>query len=293
MLALEYGILISERIIIMFSILLIGALCYKMGLITKEGTKQLSEIELKLVNPILIFMSYQKDYDSKMTKNLIWAFVLSAVSFVIAICKKNKEYVIERFTMVYSNCGFMGIPLINGIFGPEGVLYLTAYVTVFNLLVWTHGLMSMKEQVDFSSAVKALKSAAVIAVFIGLPCYLLQIRVPSVDMNTPLAMIIAGATTAQTNVLKMFKKPRNYLVCFYKLLLVPMIVFAVIRLFHLPTIVIATITIVTACPAATTGIMFALTLNKNAEKCSELFSMSTLLSALTLPVVTIVATTFA
>lgn len=309
MLALEYGILISERIIIMFSILLIGALCYKMGLITKEGTKQLSEIELKLVNPILIFMSYQKDYDSKMTKNLIWAFVLSAVSFVIAIClsylfvgKKNKEYVIERFTMVYSNCGFMGIPLINGIFGPEGVLYLTAYVTVFNLLVWTHGLMSMKEQVDFSSAVKALKSAAVIAVFIGLPCYLLQIRVPSVasqalqyvsDMNTPLAMIIAGATTAQTNVLKMFKKPRNYLVCFYKLLLVPMIVFAVIRLFHLPTIVIATITIVTACPAATTGIMFALTLNKNAEKCSELFSMSTLLSALTLPVVTIVATAFA
>ena len=126
---MEYGILIGQRIIIMFSILLIGALAYKKGLITKTGTKQLSDVELKLVNPILIFMSYQKDYDSKMTQNLIWAFVLSVISFVIAIAlsyllvgKKNKDYVIERFAMVYSNCGFLGIPLINGIFGSEGVL---------------------------------------------------------------------------------------------------------------------------------------------------------------------------
>ena len=306
---MEYGILIGQRIIIMFSILLIGALAYKKGLITKTGTKQLSDVELKLVNPILIFMSYQKDYDSKMTQNLIWAFVLSVISFVIAIAlsyllvgKKNKDYVIERFAMVYSNCGFLGIPLINGIFGSEGVLYLTGYVTVFNLLVWTHGLMSMKEQIDFSSAVKALKSGAVIAVFIGLPCYLLQLRVPSVaaqalqyvaDMNTPLAMLIAGATTAQTNVLNILKKPRNYLVCFYKLLLVPLAVFAVIRWFNLPTIVVATVTIATACPLATTCIMFALSLDKNAEKGSEIFSMPTLLSALTLPVVTIIATTFA
>ena len=162
--------------------------------------------------------------------------------------------------------------------------------------------MSMKEQIDFSSAVKALKSGAVIAVFIGLPCYLLQLRVPSVaaqalqyvaDMNTPLAMLIAGATTAQTNVLNILKKPRNYLVCFYKLLLVPLAVFAVIRWFNLPTIVVATVTIATACPLATTCIMFALSLDKNAEKGSEIFSMSTLLSALTLPVVTIIATTFA
>ena len=96
---MEYGLIIGERIIIMFIILLIGFFCYKKGLINKQGTKQLSAVELNLVNPILIFMSYQKDYDSAMTHNLIWAFILSALSYAVAIAlsyvfisKKSKSH---------------------------------------------------------------------------------------------------------------------------------------------------------------------------------------------------------
>ncbi|MDE6149095.1 MAG: AEC family transporter [Ruminococcus sp.] len=292
----------------MFIILLIGAFCYMKGLITKEGTKQLSAVELNLVNPILIFMSYQKDYESDMAYNLLWAFILSALSYAVAIAlsyllvsKKQKAFSIERFSIIYSNCGFIGIPLINGLFGAEGVLYLTAYVTFFNFLVWTHGLMTMKEKIDFSSALKALKAPSVIAIFLGLVCYFTRLHLPSIpaqalqyisDMNTPLAMIIAGATAAQTNILSVFRKPRNYLICFYKLLAIPLIAFLVIRLFNVPPIVCTTLTVATACPVATTGIMFAITLDKDSEKCSELFTMSTLLSALTLPLVTVIATTF-
>lgn len=305
---MEYGFIIGERIVIMFIILLIGAFCYMKGLITKEGTKQLSVVELNLVNPILIFISYQKDYESEMAHNLLWAFILSAVSYAVAIVlsyllvsKKQKSFSIERFSVVYSNCGFIGIPLINGLFGAEGVLYLTAYVTFFNFLVWTHGLMTMKEKIDFSSALKALKAPSVIAIFLGLICYFTRLHLPSIpaqalqyisDMNTPLAMIIAGATTAQTNILAVFRKPRNYLICFYKLLAIPLIAFLGIRLFNAPSIVCTTLTVAAACPVATTGIMFAITLDKNSEKCSEFFTMSTLLSALTLPLITIIATTF-
>lgn len=305
---MEYGFIIGERIIIMFIILLIGAFCYMKDLITKEGTKQLSVVELNLVNPILIFMSYQKDYESDMANNLLWAFILSAVSYAVAIVlsyllvsKKQKSFSIERFSVVYSNCGFIGIPLINGLFGAEGVLYLTAYVTFFNFLVWTHGLMTMKEKIDFSSALKAIKAPSVIAIFLGLICYFTRLHLPSIpaqalqyisDMNTPLAMIIAGATAAQTNILAVFRKPRNYLICFYKLLAIPLIAFLVIRLFNVPSIVCTTLTVAAACPVATTGIMFAITLDKDSEKCSEFFTMSTLLSALTLPLVTIIATTF-
>lgn len=305
---MEYGLIIGERIIIMFIILVIGAFCYMKGLITKNGTKQLSAVELNLVNPVLIFMSYQKNYDSDMTHNLIWAFALSALSYIIAIAlsyllisRKQKSFSVERFSVIYSNCGFIGIPLINGLFGSEGVLYLTAYITFFNFLVWTHGLMTMKERIDFSSAIKALKAPSVIAIFIGLICYFAQLQIPSVpsqalkyisDMNTPLAMIIAGATAAQTNILSVFRKPRNYLICFYKLLAIPLAAFLIIRLFNAPDIVITTLTVAAACPVATTGLMFAITLDKDSEKCSELFTMSTLLSALTLPIVTVIATTF-
>lgn len=76
--------------------------------------------------------------------------------------------------------------------------------------------MTMKGERDFSSLVKALISPSVIAVVVGLICYLTNVRLPKVpatalqyiaDMNTPIAMVIAGATAAQTNVLKALQNP--------------------------------------------------------------------------------------
>lgn len=302
----ETGALIGRQILIMFIILIIGAFCYLKGLITKEGTKQLSAVELQLVNPLLIFMSYQKEYNSKLLNGLLWSFALSAISFAVMILlsyavigksRENKD--IERFAAVYSNCGFIGIPLINGIYGTDGVLYLTAYITFFNLLVWTHGYMTMKGERDFSSFLKALKSPSVIAVFVGLIFYLTNIRLPAVpatamqyisDMNTPLAMIIAGATAAQTNILKALKKPAVYLVSAMKLLVFPACAFSVCRFLGAPQIVLMTVTVAAACPVATTGTMFAIQMDKNPELCSEFFTITTLLSTLTLPLITIAGT---
>lgn len=302
----DTGLLIGRQILIMFIILAIGALCYLKGLITKEGTKQLSAVELQLVNPLLIFMSYQKEYNSKLLNGLLWSFALSAISFAVMILlsyvfigKNREDKDIERFASVYSNCGFIGIPLINGIYGTDGVLYLTAYVTFFNLLVWTHGYMTMKGERDFSSFLKALKSPSVIAVFLGLICYLTNIRLPDVpasamqyvsDMNTPLAMLIAGATAAQTNILKAMKKPAIYLVSALKLLVFPACAFAVCRFLGAPQIVLMTVTIAAACPVATTGTMFAIQMDRKPELCSEFFTITTLLSALTLPLITIAGT---
>lgn len=56
---MEAGLIIGNQIIIMFIILIIGAFCYLKGIITKDGTKQLSSFALNIINPVLIFMSYQ------------------------------------------------------------------------------------------------------------------------------------------------------------------------------------------------------------------------------------------
>ena len=306
---LDAGLLIGRQIVIMFIILVIGAGCYMKGLITKEGTKQLSAVELHLINPLLIFMSYQTEYSSRLLKGLLWSFGLSAVAFALAIListlavrRGREDAALERFSSVYSNCGFIGIPLINGLFGSEGVLYLTAYVTLFNLLVWTHGLMQMKGERDFSALLKALRSPSVIAVFLGLICYLAQLRLPAVplqslryisDMNTPLAMIIAGASAAQTNFIKAFKNSGIYLVCALKLLVIPLICCAVISLLPAPPLVITVVSIACACPVATTGTMFAIMFDRKPQRCAEFFAVTTVLSGLTLPVVTMAASALA
>ncbi|WP_028504221.1 AEC family transporter [Ruminococcus albus] len=292
-----------RQIVIMFIILIIGLGCSMKGLITKEGNKQLSKVALYIVNPMLIFMSYQDcEYSSTLLKGLLWSFLLSGISFgvmillsTLIISQKRPEHSLERFSVVYSNCGFIGMPLIRGIYGTEGVLYLTAYITLFNILVWTHGYMTMKESRDFKSFVKAASSPSVIAVFIGLVFYLAQIRLPDVlhtslqyvsDMNTPLAMLIAGSATAQTNIIKALKNKALYMVSVYKLLALPLVAFLLVHFLPAPHMVKMVVLIASACPVATTGTMFAIQFDKNPERCSEFFAVTTLLSGITLPIVT-------
>ncbi len=301
---MENAKIIGMRVIIMAIILIIGAIAYKTKVVSKEGTKQLSAVELNIVNPLLIFMSYQTDYDPARLKGLMWTFLLSIISFAITIAlamlikrKGAENYSVERFSCIYSNCGFMGIPLISALFGSNGVLYLTAYITVFNLLVFTHGYMLMKEQTDFSAFKSALRSPTIIATIIGLILYVTNIRIPSVsgeafqfvaDMNTPLAMLIAGATAAQSNLIKALGDRKILTTAFCKLILLPAIVVGVMKLMpaaipNMPKIIVC---IACACPAATTGTMFALLFDKNAKRCSEIFALTTILSLITLPVIT-------
>lgn len=298
------GLIIGKQIIIMFIILALGVVCNLKGLITKDGTKTLSVIELNIVNPVLIFMSYQTDYEPALLKGLMWAFLLSAISFAAAIPfsmlfvpKKSKYSVIQRFSIIYSNCGFMGIPLINNIYGSKGVLYLTAFITLFNLLVWTHGYIMMKGQKDFSTLIKAVLSPSVIATVLGFVFYITNIRLPEIphnameyisNMNTPLAMLIAGATVAQTNILKAFKGIEMYRVCAGKLIIVPAVTFALVWLTPAPDVVKMVVTIAAGCPVATTGTMFAITMDRHPQKCSEFFAVTTVLSGLTLPLLTMV-----
>ena len=228
----EYMSVILNQVVLMLILI-----CFMCKIISKDGSKQLSNLLMMVISPVVIFVSYQRDFDPAMLKGLLQAFGLSLVGFAVAIAvaylflRKTEKYdvVIERFSTIYSNCGFMGIPLVDAMFGSEGVFYLTAVITAFNLIVWTHGVYTFTgagEKFSFKGLLNALKSPSIIAVPIGLICFLCNLRVPDVvydalnyisGMNTPLAMIVAGVTVAQTDLKQVFVKGRIYYVSFLKL----------------------------------------------------------------------------
>ena len=92
---------------------------------------------------------------------------------------------------------------------------MTAYMTVFNILVWTHGILVMEKNANIKNAWRNLITPAVIAVFVGLVLFLFRIKLPEIiyspvdmiaSMNTPLAMIVAGCNIAQSNLKNSLKK---------------------------------------------------------------------------------------
>ena len=127
---------VTEKIIEMFLILLGGVIVYKAGLIDDKTVPKLSNLLLMFISPLLIFQSYQMKFEMRLFYGLLWTLAASAVTFAVTIVlsellfrKKGERTPVEKIAVIYSNSGFIGLPLINGIIGSEGIFYMTAYLT--------------------------------------------------------------------------------------------------------------------------------------------------------------------
>lgn len=302
---MELAIIAFRKMIVMFIILVVGIIAYKTKVVTKEGNSTLSDLLLLIVNPVVIFMSFQMEFTHELFIKLwisigfavICHIIAIAVSY-IAIGKKVKDFEIERVSAVYSNCGFIGIPIISALFGQEGVFYLAAYIAVFNILLWTQGYMLMTGKKDRKVILKGIFSPCVIAAVLGIICFCFKISVFKEadeafnhisNMNTPLAMLVAGVTIAQSDVINALKNIRLYYVCLLKLIIIPVVCAFVLKIFGADNVVTMTSIVEIACPVGASCTMFAIRYNKNAVYASELYVISTLFSAVSLPLVIMAA----
>lgn len=311
--------ILIEQIITIFILIFIGMICYKTKLIDDDLIGKLSSILLTLIQPVLIFTSFQREFRMDLLEGLLISLILAFVTHIVAIglsyvlirSKKrriayvdgvrkvtyaeNEDADVERIMTSYANMGFMGIPLVNGLYGSEGVFYVTACVMVFNLFIWTHGIVMISgtKKMKLREIFQKVRNPAIISIIIGFVFFIFQIRLPSAlnqsltyisSMNTPFAMLIAGATIAKTDIIKMFTSNiRKYYVISIKLLLIP---FALMLLYvWLPideTVKMVAI-FITTMPASTTGAILTIKYNRNSILASEILAMTTLLCIVTIP----------
>lgn len=303
---------VLRQTVIMFMIVIIGAVCYKFRIINDEGKKQLSNLVLYIVNPLLIFMSYQTDMRAELLEGLLWTAIMAAITYTAFILlsmlifrdKDSRKTAVERFSVIYSNFGFMGTPLIFGVFGNDGVFMMNGFVTVSNLFIWTHGIMMMstddpEERKRVVSPLKVITTPAIIAVAAGLLCLFAGIRIPDIistalnnvaEMTTPLAMIVAGAAIMSAGILKSVKNIRIYFVSAVKLLILPVIGMFIIMFLPCADMPKLISLIEFSCPTAAIGTMFAIRFDRDPEYASQIFAVSTLLSAAALPAIVLAGT---
>lgn len=301
--------IVFGQIVMMFLMMAVGAGAYKAGLVTEKGSTELSNITLYLVIPFVVLTSFQIDFDADIFHGIVITFALGLIAHGLAILlsyglvrgRNQDRTVLERFSMVYPNCGFMGIPLAQAVLGSKGVIYITAFIAAQNLFIWSHGVASMQGAFKKESIKEVFKAPVMIATFAGLLCYLLQIKFPSLvfrplkaiaDMNTPLAMMISGTAIAQTNLLKTLAKPRIYIMTALRLLVVPFAMFLI--LFFMPVTKDLKILSLLATSASTAAIttMFAVKFKKDVGYAAELFAISTIAAVVTLPLMISLGETF-
>ncbi len=312
---MEFALILMNQVFIMFLLLAVGFFLYRIHFVTAEAVKQMTGIVLHVVTPCLILSTYQMDYDPALARNMLIGFALSALSMLIggvisqlARIGRTDNLRLERFCILFTNCGFMAIPLIDAVFGELGVFYCNTYLTVFHIVVWTYGIFLMngrqaagkKEPLTASRLAASLKpflTPTMISIAVGLLCYFLPIKFPSpvrttidyiASMNTPLAMIVSGMYIAQSDILKALKRPRVYYITLIRCLLVPLAVLGVFLFLPFDDTLLTVLLIVSACPTASLSVLFAASYGKDVNAASNIFTLTTLVSILTIPAVILI-----
>ncbi len=281
-------------------LLLVGFACGRLKIIDEHMNRGITNLVILIVMPCVIFNSCQIDYSAELAENLLYALILSAVCVAVQtvagyvfVRRKGCHLSIERLSAIFGNCGFMGLPIVQALCGAEGILYFTAYVTCTNGLLWTLGIMMVNGGTSRREQLKQLLSPALISVFVGLFFFLAQIRIPEAilapidslsDLNTPLAMIVAGVSIAQSDYMHVFSSGRPFYIVFIRNIVAPILCIFAIALFPLSMRRSTEVMVIlSACPVATVCTMLAQRYGKDASYAAQIFTLSTLLSVLTIP----------
>lgn len=298
--------IIFEKVLTIFFLIVIGFLCYKAKILDDHTKMHLSVLITQIVTPVLIFVSYQMDLNMDLVKNMGITFLLAVLNYFLAIGivrlavrrKEGYDLAVEKFTAIYSNCGFMGIPLAYGLYGAEGVVFATVYMTVFNIFAWTHGVVLMDPE-NSKIDLRKLISPSLIGIVLGLLFFFFQIRVPGPlydafefvgDLNTPLAMLVSGVIIAQIHFREMVRHVRIYLITILRLVVIPLFFGLAVRFLPVDEMVKVVAMTLTACPTAALGIIFSVRFKRDDKYAAEIFSVTTLCSLLTIPLSVILVT---
>ena len=189
-------LLVMKQLITMLLIVLSGfifAKCFKVG---DKEQKFLSKMLLYFINPCLVVSSFNLEFDALKLKQLGFVAAISLIVHGLMILvgllftlSKNEAKrdlnILDRVGTAFTNCGFVGIPLIRGVFGDEGVFYLMGYLIIFNLLIWTYGYHQLSGTINLK---KIITNPNIIAVCIGLVIFCLPVTLPEF-IAKPVSMI--------------------------------------------------------------------------------------------------------
>lgn len=302
---LEHFLVVLGQVTTLFLLMGIGFFLGKTNRLSLVGTGEMSFLLMYIVTPCIIVDSFQTDWEGDTLHTLAVGTAALAVCYGVYILislllfrKKPADLQAPlRFGCVYGNTGFMGLPLVRAVLGEKALIFAVVSMVVFNILCWTHGVILMGGKSAFSPK-KIVLNPGVIAVAVGLPLFLLRVRLPGPlynavgfvgDLNTPLAMVVIGAQMSRADFISTFRGKELYAASAVKLLLMPTITALLLLPLRLDPLFYSATVILAAAPTAGITSMFAEQFGRDSARAAQLVSLSTLLSIFTLPVAGVAA----
>ena len=320
---------VARQLAVMAIIVIVSFFFSRKNAFGNEASQYLSRLLLYVINPCMIVSTFDVEFSGQKLRSLglaigvSFAFHLAMMVLATLLFARKKSSQgqnslqgqeggrdsLSKIAIVFTNSGFIGIPLINGVFGGEGVFFLMGYILVFNVLLWVWGEWLMTGTMR---PLKVLANPNVLACGAGLAVFYLPFKMPYVIIE-PLKMIGAcngaasmillgllfsgfggakeksGQGQERAAPVKAFAKPLARDV-FLRLVVCPLILLGA-TLFAMQAfssvsqiqLIMSVLFIAAACPVGMSVSSFAVVFKKDADYASLLVAVSSAACVVTIP----------
>ena len=318
--------IIIGQMLMLFSMMLIGYVIWKRNWMDENAYQKLSRIVVNIFNPLLVVYGVAGKSSAGnaglLLQNLgfviLYYMLLWGMGYVILVILRpvKEEQKLYRLMTMFSNCGFMGIPVITSVFGNDSMIYIVFYMLGFNLLIYTYGINLARkagEDVHPGSSEKTgtaepagaekksglqwkcMLNAGVIASLAAILIFIFQIPLPDIvvdfcdylgNATIPLSMIMIGISIAKVNLKVIFTNVRIYLFTAVRMVIFPILVTLLVKRFiTADPVIFGVFVLQLSMPVASIATLIAKENGADEACCTNGIVLSTLLSIVTIPVV--------
>lgn len=290
---------------VMLLYMLVGFLCWKKHIIHEESLQSFIDILMSVALPCMVFNSFSANEISKemITGSIIalgLASFAAALGFVLGRILFSRYPFEIRSVMQYGSvvnaCTFSGLPLVNAIYGTQGMFFASIYIIPNRILMWTLGpTIFLNEKISKGVLKKIMLNPSIIAVILGLVRMATAFPVPKIlntvisgigAVSNPLSLILVGAILAQAD-FRQLVRPGVIPLCIVRLGVLPLGVLLVSTLGGVSPLIRGVAVILSAMPIGTTTALFSAKYGADARFASSCVFLTTILSLITVPLITL------
>ena len=302
--------LLLQQMIVLFLLMLIGYFMRKKEIMRADTTRFLSWLVVHVANPAL-FLSGSISRTEPVSFGdlglclgiavlMFLGLILVALAVIPLFHVEKKSAGTYRVMMIFSNIGFMGFPVIRAVYGSDALLYASLFLIPYNLLLYTYGIQEMRGAKGEKTGVswKKIVNAGVISCLLSLVVAAFQIPTPDFvettisslsGLTAPLSMMVIGASMVDMDVKELFADGKLLLFSLLKLLVLPVAGVLLIGIFVKNEMLLGVCLVMLSTPVGSMTAMLAQQYGGDYELDSRGVALTTLLSVVTMPAVSMLA----
>lgn len=300
--------LVLQQMIIFVLLMVVGALARHYKILTLENQPQITKLVVNIAYPAIILSGVTGKGPHIEDTELAYAFgVIVAMLALLMICAQllprilrypKAQRGIVNVMVVFTNIGFMGVPMIDSIYGKDALIYMTVLLIPFNLLFFSYVIQTIKGGGSNPQPfrLRSLANTGMGACFFSIVLYLANIQLPYVlaqsismvgSMTAPLAMMLLGSFLMDTDWKGLIDR-RMIAFTVIKMLVIPIGITLLLGQFVHNTYLLATCMAALATPSGNVIPLLAAIYNKEAYPVSvQGIAVTTAAAVVTMPLVAI------